>query len=379
MKKIPIDDVEPGDVSAIDLKIHSDDPSVQYRVRIDEGQALTREHLSRLSREGIGYLFVRDKDLDDLDPFIFDKNVQHAEEELVTELRDIRSDVETGANYNITVKRLNKSLTKLIDAIQKTDSMMAFSSLKAHDEYTAKHSVDVAKLALTMVLAHPSTVREKLRSETGASYEYTNKYLERDLGLGALLHDIGKWTIPADILTKPNALDDQEWTAMKQHPRTGKAILDQQEREFRAPVKVAVSQHHEEYDGGGYPLGHAQNDIHLYGRITAICDVYAALTSDRPYRLQKTPNRAREIMDSMQTPKGERHFDPDLLDMFKETIPPFPVGQSVVLSNGKRGVVSELGDDQYKPMVRILYEGNNRIDDPYEIQANTESGPQIVN
>ena len=128
---------------------------------------------------------------------------------------------------------------------------------------------------------------------------------------------------------------------------------------------------------GGYPRGLEGKNIHLYGRISSICDVYSALTSDRPYRVRKTPNRARQIMRSMQ--EDETHFDPELLEMFMDVFPPFPIGQQVVLSNGTRGVVSELGDEQEKPYVRVLYEGNDRLDEPYEIQVNTDHNPEIIN
>lgn len=377
MKKVPIDEVEPGDVAATDIKIHSDRPDVQYRIRIDRGRALTREDLNRLSREGVGHLFLRDPALDDLDPFVHDEEVSAAEEELALELRDIRHDVQSGANRTLSVKRLRKALDKLIEAVRTTEALMGFTSLKAHDDYTAKHSIDVAKLSVHLLLSHRQTLRQKLREESGASRKYTNKYMTEDLGLGAILHDVGKWTIPPEILNKSSALNDREWEAVETHPTSGHDILEDQERDFRAPVKIPALQHHEKFGGGGYPNELSGQEIHLYGRITAIADVYSALTSARPYRLQKTPNRAREAMETMQS--RETHFDPELFELFKEVIPPFPIGQQVILSNGHRGVVCELRSDPEQPIVRVLHEGNDRLDEPYETQANTEDGPTIVN
>lgn len=377
MKRVPIDQLEPGDILAADVKIHSNDPDVQYRLRIDEGRALTKKKINRMTREGVGYIFVRDPDLEDLDPFIVDENLRRVEDDLTLQLREIRQDIETSDNCNISVKRLKNSIKKLISCIKETSTMIGFTSLKAYNDYTAKHSIDVAKLSLHLLLSHQAKIRDRLRDETGASIKYTNKYMEEDLGIGALLHDLGKWTLPEDLLTKSTSLDEREWEAMHQHPSIGHDILTDQDHEFRAPVKIPAMQHHEQFGGDGYPQGLTGKNIHLYGRLTALSDVYSALSSNRPYRDQNTPNRTLEIMKTMQA--DHEHFDPELFEMFKKTIPPFPIGQQVVLSNDKRGVVSELKENPGQPVVRVLYENNERIDDPYELQVNQDYTPDIVN
>ncbi|MFB6347488.1 MAG: HD-GYP domain-containing protein [bacterium] len=377
MLKQPLEEIEPGDIIAADVRVHSDDPNVQYRIRLDKGTALTRKHINRLSREGIGYLFIRDRDLGDLDPFIYDEEIESAEESLALELKDIGRDIETGAGLNFSIRKLRDALDDLLNAIQDTDAMLAFSTLKSHSDYTAKHSIDVAKFCLYLVLSNQSELRKKLKEQSGASHEYTNKYMLEDIGLGALLHDLGKWIIPNEVLKKNGKLDDREWEAVKSHPESGADMLKNDKSELRAPVTIPALQHHEQYNGGGYPRGLAGDSIHLYGRVTAICDVYSALTSDRPYRVRKTPNRARQEMWSMQ--KGEEHFDPEILELFMKTFPPFPIGQQVILSNGARGVVSEVPDTPSEPIVRVLYEGNKRLDESYEIQANRDSNPEIIN
>jgi HD-GYP domain-containing protein (c-di-GMP phosphodiesterase class II) len=136
--------------------------------------------------------------------------------------------------------------------------------------------------------------------------------------------------------------------------------------------------HHERYSGQGYPKGRSGNEIHFLGRVAAICDVYTALTSERPYRIELTPNRAIGIMKNMQNAE-EQAFDPDLMDKFLDIIPPYPIGQDVVLDNGKRGVVSDLQQGFHKPTVRVLFDGTQKLDDYYEIVANTDEGPEIVN
>lgn len=377
MKKVSIDDVEPGDVTATDIKIHSNQPNVQFRLRIDKDRALTQKQIDRLSREGVPYIFVRDNRLDDLDKFIHDGNIQEAEDELGEELINIRQNIESGSNFTISVERLQKSLENLIQALKNSHAMQAIPTVKAHCDYTAKHSIDVAKLSIHLLLTHKSRLRDKLRAESGASVNYTNRHFMEDLGLGTLLYDIGKWDIPAEILKKTSELDDEEWETVKNHPTRGRDLLKSQDRDFRASILVPAFQHHEQFSGSGYPRGLEGKNIHLYGRITAICDVYSALTSARPYRLHKSPNRARQVMNKMQ--EEDKHFDPDIFKMFKNAIPAFPVGQEVILDDGRCGVVSGLEDDKDKPIVRILNENNEKISEPYEIQANTESGPTIIN
>jgi len=377
MKKAPLEDVEPGDVTATDIRIYSQRPNVQYRIRIDRGQALTRRHLNRLSRVGVGHLFVRDPVLDDLDSYIVDRNVKEAEQRLTRELNDIRNDLRTGENPTISVERLKNALEKLTEAVKDTEALMAFTSLKSHDDYTMKHSVDVAELSIHFLLCNRLKLQEKLRDESGASRGYTKKYMLEDLGLGTLLHDLGKWKLPREILEKPSALDNQEWEAIRTHPLTGRDLLENQKREFRAPVKTPTIQHHEQFGGGGYPEGISGKEIHLYGRITALADVYSALTSTRPYRVQHTPSRSHQIMEQMQ--EEHQHFDPELLEMFREAVPPYPIGQQVILSSGARGVVAAVPEQAERPTVRVLQEGDERLNEAYEITANTEDGPQIVN
>ncbi len=374
---MPLEDVEPGDVAATDVRIYSHRPNEQYRIRIDRGQALSRRHLNRLSRLGVGYLFIRDPDLEDLDPFVLDEDVQKAEQQLTREMSDIRNDLQTGGNLTISVERLQNGLEKLTEAIKNTGSLMAYTSLKSHNDYLVKHSVDVAELSVYLLLSNLRKLRKKLRNESGASRSYTNKYVLEDLGLGALLHDLGKWELPREILEKSSSLNEREWKAIRTHPLIGRELLENQKRDFRAPVKSPAVQHHEQFGGGGYPKGLRGKEIHLYGRIVALADVYSALTSSRPYRVQYTPCRAQQIMEQMQN--EHQHFDPELFTMFKEAVPPYPAGQQVILSNGARGVIAEVNDQLDQPTVRVLQKGEQQLNEPYELTANTEEGPQIVN
>jgi len=133
------------------------------------------------------------------------------------------------------------------------------------------------------------------------------------------MHDIGKIGIPDSILNKPAKLDDEEWKIMKTHTQIGYDILKGSEREILKAAAIISYTHHEKWDGSGYPKGHKGEDIHLYGRITAVADVFDALGSDRVYK-QAWP--LEKIINFFNEQKGI-HFDPKLIDIFMDNLDEF--------------------------------------------------------
>jgi putative nucleotidyltransferase with HDIG domain len=150
--------------------------------------------------------------------------------------------------------------------------------LGARDESTAEHTRRVALLA--------AAVAEELRLPASA---------RRHLAMGGLLHDIGKLSVPLAILNKPGALDDAEYAAIKRHPGSGRALLEELGG-FPEAVLRLVSDHHERLDGKGYPRGLEAEDLDLQTRVLTACDVYDALVSDRVYRSAWTPERALGLL-----------------------------------------------------------------------------------
>lgn len=377
MIKLNLDDVDVGDTLAVDVKIHSRHPGSLYRLRIEEGTELQAKHLERLDKAGVPYVFIRDPRTDDLNELMLDRNLQEAEDNVLKSMKDVGVNIKSEDPSAIDLDKLEDELEKLIGELQETNTMQIFSTLKAHHDYTVKHSLEVAELVLYITLSRQKEIHDMLLSETGATAAYTRKFMIRDLGLGALLHDVGKWKIPPDVLDKRGELDLQEWNAVKQHPEYGTELIKTLTDDIRSPVLAPVRSHHEKYGGDGYPDGDLGDGIHLYGRITGVCDVFSALTSKRPYRVALTPNRAMETMHDMQ--RDDAHFDPAIFDIFQELVPPYPIGQQVILDNGTMGVVSELGDNWSQPTVRVLKKSEKELDEPYEITANTEDSPSIVN
>ncbi|MFP4687182.1 MAG: HD-GYP domain-containing protein [bacterium] len=379
MRKLSINQVEPGSQLAIDIKISSPHPDTLYQLRIERGTPLTKNHLQKLEKAGREFVFIHDPETDDLEKYMFDEQIDTIEEDIEMEMKQVENDIQSGNFKRINTKKMRKAINELVNALKKTKTMLAFTSLKTHDDYTGKHSLDVCRLTLALVLSHKQVFAEKACAETAVDKFVTDKYILEDLGIGALLHDIGKWEIPDNILNKPGKLTEHEWEAMQKHPDIGNELLLKLQKKglIRSPVRMPALCHHEKYGGGGYPNNLQEDQIHIYGRITACSDVYSALTSNRPYRVAMTPNRALQTMKEMQ--KQQQHFDPWVYRLFLDMVMPFPIGQEVVLSDGTRGVVCDLPGERNQPLVRVLYRGNKRLKEPYEIEANTANAPTIVN
>lgn len=213
----------------------------------------------------------------------------------------------------------NKITQDLMKAITENDAIAVdVDMLKVSDEYTFKHSVDVATIA--MIIAKKHGMNEK------QIYE---------IGISGLLHDVGKSKIPNEILNKPGRLTDEEFAIMKQHSVYGYNIL-KNKPELSEYVKLGVLQHHEKINGRGYPLGVVKEKICPYARILAVADVYDALVTERPYKSAFTKRDAVEMLMSMT---GE--LDINAMKSFLESVILYPVGSIVTLSNGEIAKVVE--------------------------------------
>ena len=198
-------------------------------------------------------------------------------------------------------------------------ALISLARLKTADEYTFMHSVAVC--ALMVALAR----------QIGLNDAQT-----RTAGMAGLLHDLGKAAIPLAVLNKPGKLTDEEFDMVKSHPVEGWKML-KEGGSVEAAVLDACLHHHEKLDGTGYPdrLGH--DKLSTIARMAAICDVYDAVTSDRPYKRGWDP--AESIRRMAEWTKG--HLDPRLFQAFVKSIGIYPVGSLVRLESGRIAVVME--------------------------------------
>ena len=200
----------------------------------------------------------------------------------------------------------------LQDIIAQQKNLVQLTDIRLHDTYTFAHSVNVAILSSLLGVLLKLSREEQLK-----------------LTLGGLLHDIGKITVPYEILTKAGHLTDDEWSVMQGHPEAGRQRLKKMFPNDTLLSTIAL-QHHEHIDGSGYPNHLKGEQIHRYGRIVAIADVYDALTSVRPYKRAYTPSVAHRLMATC----SPGHFDLDLLKLFFDNVAIYPVGTILKTQDG---------------------------------------------
>lgn len=222
--------------------------------------------------------------------------------------------------------------TTIQEIVMNREILNSLCDLRVYDEYTYAHSANLMSYALLM----------------GVTLGYPVQDL-RMLGIGALMHDVGKNLIPDFILNKPGKLTEAEFAVMKTHPEKGLRLV-QNQRWATPEIRAIIMHHHEKWAGGGYPYGLKGSDIPEMARVVAVCDVWDALISNRVYKKGMPPNQAYKIiLDSMDT-----HFERRMVFAFQNFIVPYPKNATVLLNSGEIAKVCEVNrEDPTRPIIEL--------------------------
>jgi len=202
--------------------------------------------------------------------------------------------------------------------IAETKSLEALSKIIGHDYKTYEHATKVMWLTV-LFLKENSDILEQIEPDYVHFTEHEKKKLLEQCGVAAILHDIGKVFVPTEILNKNGPLNEVEWEIVKRHPFGSLALL--LDTGIPTFVKKAVLHHHEDFKGGGYPIGVAGDDIHPLARVIKIADVFDAMTSKRPYKDAMVPAEAIKIMvgtRSADNGNGRQNRDSGMKHCFDE-------------------------------------------------------------
>jgi len=334
MRKIAVDQLQAG--MQVAKSIYKADGMPLLRA----GTLLTDGYIRRLMDLGISAVYIYDEYTADLD--ITDVICESTRVEAVAKLRKVMDAARLGQGINLNIVRETKEIVNKIidDLLVNKDILVNLNDIRVVDDYTFGHSVNVSVLSLIV----------------GIAMGYNQLQL-RDLGVGALLHDVGKTQINEKILKKPTSLQAEEFEEIKKHTWYGYEILRNCDNISLLSSHIAL-QHHEGYNGNGYPRNLHGTEIHEYARIVSVVDIYDALTSDRVYRKAILPYYAIELL---QTLKGDK-LDPQIVDLFLRHIPPYPLGSKVKLSTGEFGFVIDLNKNSItRPVVRIFQDTKKGI------------------
>jgi putative nucleotidyltransferase with HDIG domain len=225
------------------------------------------------------------------------------------------------------------------------NALISLARLKRADEYTYMHSVAVCALMIA------------LARQLGMSPVQV-----REVGLAGMLHDVGKMAVPAEILNKPGKLTDSEFVTVREHPEAGGKIL-LAGKQVSAVVLDVCLHHHEKVDGSGYPHRLSGEQISLPAKMGAICDVYDAVTSNRPYKAGWEP---AESIRKMAEWTG--HFDQAVFKAFVKTVGIYPTGSLVRLQSGRIGVVlDQHATSLLMPKIKVFFSAKSKTPIAQEI------------
>ncbi|MBQ7478017.1 MAG: HD-GYP domain-containing protein [Selenomonadaceae bacterium] len=351
MINLPLNRLQPGMVMAQSV-LNSSGASYLSR-----GQQLTTSYIERLRQMGVRDIHVSSTMTSGPKvPLPEDVLQERTRAIAVKRVYDMFQQIQEKKTFDPVP--LGKASAAIVnDIMARKGNLVQLTDLRVHDMYTFAHSVNVAMLS----------------SLLGVLCGLTEAELS-ELTLGTLMHDLGKLNIPKEILNKPGRLDEDEFNVVKRHPMDGSNLIQSMPFPNAKQLAIVARQHHEHMDGKGYPDHRRGDQIHIYGRISAIADVYDALTSVRPYKKAYAPSVAYHIMRNCSV----GHFDEYLMRLFFSNVAIYPVG-TVLDTTAGYGIVRrvEFGKTE-RPVVCVFADKDLRLlDKTFDIDFSETSRDTI--
>jgi len=326
MRRLSLENVKLGMVIGEDI-------SNKFDVMVVSSGSIINENIYKLiKRMDILDILIVEKSIEgEKRVVVVENKVQKTYDDTVQSFKNLFNNVKFGKQ--IVAEELTDILGPMLDQVN-NNKLLAKSlwQIEACDEYTYDHSVTVSMAAAL------------LGKWMGLGENDIN-----DLATAGLLHDIGKCNIPDEILKKPDRLTEDEFKVMKTHSTLGYLLL-KNGKGFNNSILSGVYQHHEKFDGNGYPNKLREADIHQFGRIIAVADVYSAMTSNRVYRSKMSPFQVAKLI--MEYSFG--YLDPVAVNIFLSNVSNFYVGTVVKLNNGLIGqIVMSNKAEPYRPLLKV--------------------------
>jgi HD-GYP domain-containing protein (c-di-GMP phosphodiesterase class II) len=315
------------------------------------GVKLSARYADLLPKAGVGSVWIEDElgaDIDIAEPLTPETRAK-VHKGVSGALTAANSALRSGSGMpREVVESLGSVADSMVnDLLDCPEAALALDDLNAFDDYTHKHSVQVTLLGLLIA-------RRAWQTDGWTDYRGRRRTdrLEdrlRKLGLGLLVHDVGKLAVPPEILNKPGRLTDPEMEIMKTHAMAGVELLRPADL---SPLSLSVVRdHHERLDGSGYPNALFGAQVQEFPRIAAVADVYDAVTSERVYKPAAPPHVGVKVIRA----GSGTQFCPNVVRHFRAVVMPYPVGHELTLPDGRVGVVSAVSiDDPDSPTVRVL-------------------------
>ncbi len=370
MRRVLTEKLRTGDRIGRDV-YHSPDTPALLRAGVRVSDSYRRS----LERAGIIAVWVDDGLSAGIEPLemLSDDTKRQASTAIRDAIHDASASLVSGQSLpDRTVIEISKVVDLIVAEVEGSVHVaLALNDLANADGYTMKHSLAVTTLGLSLGLR----VMRRYGWVDALDKRRTDSVKERlpTLGIGLLVHDIGKLAVPLEILQKPGPLTDDEWVAMKTHPMEGVRIL--QKATIGGLTRAVVRSHHEKWQGGGYPDGLAGLQIHQFARIAAVADVFDALSSDRHYRKAWPMHKAWQFI----VERSGKDFDPDVVEVFRTSVAPYPPGTAVVLSDGTCAIVKDVRPDAVTtPVVRVVMDASGTLTPHREVDLSTMPELTIV-